>query len=248
MKTEWDYSSLAQAYLQRPDYAPSVIEWIVTQVGPGPLDICDVGAGVAHLTIPFARRGHRVCAVEPNDEMRKLGVERTREFKNVTWSEGVGEKTGQPAASFDLVSFGSSFNVTDRALALKETARLLRPRGWFFCVWNHRDLTDPLQAEIEKTIASMVPSYSYGTRREDQRAVIDASKLFAPALQCEGAIVASQSRADIVEAWRSHATLQRQAGASFLQVVGAIEAVLTRRGGDRFEVPYTSRAWAAQRG
>ena len=33
--------------------------------------ICDIGAGVAHLTIPLASRGFQVDAVEPNDSMRK---------------------------------------------------------------------------------------------------------------------------------------------------------------------------------
>ena len=39
--------------------------------------ICDIGAGVAHLTIPLASRGFIVDAVEPNDSMRRNGIKRT---------------------------------------------------------------------------------------------------------------------------------------------------------------------------
>ena len=168
MKTNWDYTSLAESYVKRPDYAGTAIDWIVETAGIGRgAKVCDVGAGVAHLTIMLAERGLDVVAVEPNDAMRALGIKRTERFSNVRWFEGTGEKTGQPDATFDLVTFGSSFNVTDRELALKETARILKPEGWFACMWNHRDLSDPLQSKIEAIIGSHVEGYSYGSRRED---------------------------------------------------------------------------------
>lgn len=132
MKTEWDYSSLADAYLKRANYADAAIDAMLSiariKVGD---KICDVGAGVAHLTLMLAQRGLDVVAVEPNDSMRENGLLRTQTLKNVHWYEGTGENTGQASDTFDMVTFGSSFNVCDRPLALKETARILKPKGWF---------------------------------------------------------------------------------------------------------------------
>jgi SAM-dependent methyltransferase len=175
-----------------------------------------------------------------------LGRERTANHPNVAWFEGTGEKTGRPDRSYDLVTFGSSFNVTDRPAALQETKRLLKPKGWFACMWNHRDLDDPLQKEVEDLIRGSIPGYDYGTRREDQTEVIAASGLFQPSLKLQGSVRHRVSAADWVQAWRSHATLQRQAGARLEEIVSAIEAVLRRKGLTEFEIPYTTRIWIAQ--
>jgi ubiquinone/menaquinone biosynthesis C-methylase UbiE len=247
MKTKWDYTSLAEAYLKRPPYAEGAVDRIVSLAGLEPGDpVCDVGAGVAHLTIPLAVRKLDVTAVEPNDSMRALGVRRTKAFSNVLWHEGTGEKTGQGAGMFKLVTFGSSFNVTDRAAALQETSRILKTGGWFACLWNHRDLDDPLQAKIEAAIKKRVKTYDYGTRREDQTAVIERSGLFDEVQSFEASVTHAQSVADCLEAWASHATLQRQAGKDFAAVLRDIEAVVKAHGRDPFDIPYTTRVWAAR--
>lgn len=247
MKTEWDYTALADAYLKRPDYAEAAIDAMLSIAGIRKDDkVCDVGAGVAHLTLMLAARGLDVKAVEPNDAMRANGVKRTARFSNVQWHEGTGEQTGMPAQAFDMVTFGSSFNVCDRAAALKETARILKPHGWFACMWNHRQLDDPIQARIEAIIAEHVPGYGYGTRREDQTAPITASGLFGPVVHLDSRVIHQQSIVDCVEAWRSHATLQRQAGESFPAVVAAIETYLDSLGTQSIEIPYSTNIWIAQ--
>lgn len=248
MKTEWDYTALAQAYLKRADYAPEAIDQLLRLTGVSAGDrVCDVGAGAAHLTLPLLDRGLTVVAVEPNDAMRANGAARTA-GRNVEWIDGTGEHTGRSDREFALVTFGSSFNVTDRPAALKESARILRPQGWFACLWNHRDVDDPLQQKIEQAIRARIPQYEYGTRRDDQEAVISASGLFGPVSRIEGVIVHRQRIDDCLEAWRSHATLRRQAGSDeqFRRIVADIEMILARSGGAAIDVPYTTRVWAAQ--
>ena len=121
MKTEWDYTELAEAYLKRPDYAQTAIDKMleISDVKRGDR-VCDVGAGAAHLTLKLAEYGLDVCAVEPNDAMRANGIKRTNQYGNVSWFEGVGEHTGMESNKFDLVTFGSSFNVCNRQEALEE--------------------------------------------------------------------------------------------------------------------------------
>lgn len=247
MKTEWDYTILADAYLKRPDYADAAIDAMLSIAGVEKNDkFCDVGAGVAHLTLMLAARGLDVVAVEPNDAMRANGIKRTEQLSNVCWYEGTGEATGQPRQTFDMVTFGSSFNVCDRIQALKETARILKPRGWFACMWNHRQLDDPIQAQIETIIKARVQGYGYGTRREDQTTVIDASNLFGPVVHVDSRVMHEQSIEECVEAWRSHATLERQAGTAFGDVVSAIEAYLRSINTPTIQIPYSTNIWIAQ--
>ena len=79
-------------------------------------------------------------------------------------------------------------------------------------MWNHRQLDDPIQSQIEAIIRVQVPSYGYGTRRQDQSEIIAASGLFDPAVHLSSSVIHEQSVDECVEAWRSHATLERQAG------------------------------------
>lgn len=248
METEWDYTQLADAYLKRPDYAPSALQELFWIAGLQPGDtVCDIGAGVAHLTLPLAAFGCKVDAVEPNDAMRANGQKCTVHLPLVHWSEGTGEATGRSSGAYDFVTFGSSFNACDRGKALAETHRLLKPGKFFACLWNHRDLGDPIQKRIEEIIKTSIPSYGYGIRREDQTAVIKASGLFEAARQVEGRILWEQDIADTVRAWRSHATLHRQAGDRFGAIIENIADYLNSLGRKRITIPYTTRAWIAQR-
>jgi ubiquinone/menaquinone biosynthesis C-methylase UbiE len=125
----WDYSELAAHYDKRADYADAAIDAVIALAKPSVnRPLADIGAGTAKLTRPLLARGFTVHAVEPNDEMREVGRKNT-EGQAVTWSVGTGEATGLEDAAYDLVTFGSSFNVTDRAATLTECARILRPRG-----------------------------------------------------------------------------------------------------------------------
>jgi ubiquinone/menaquinone biosynthesis C-methylase UbiE len=250
MKTEWDYSDLAAAYLKRPDYADSAIDAMLRVAGISEGQMaCDVGAGVAHLTIKLAERGLVVDSVEPNDNMRALGSKRTADMSlnKVNWYEGTGEVTGMDSDKYEIVTFGSSFNVCDRPVALKETVRLLKAGGWFACMWNHRDIEEEIQSTIEGIIRNHIPGYGYGTRREDQTAVIDASGLFRDVVKIAGNVVHEQSKEDCVEAWRSHATLERQAGDKFHAIVDDIEKYLATLPGNSIDVPYQTNIWVAQR-
>ncbi|SUI76033.1 class I SAM-dependent methyltransferase [Shewanella morhuae] len=247
MKTEWDYTGLADAYLERPDYSQVAIDAMlkISQVKKND-KVCDIGAGVAHLTLMLGAKELQVTAVEPNDAMRKNGIKRTASFKNINWFEGTGEVTGQPSGQYSLVTFGSSFNVCDRQKALTETARLLVKNGWFACMWNHRDLNDPIQAEIELIIKSLIPDYGYGTRREEQSQIIELSDLFDSVIHLDAKVIHQQTVDKCIEAWRSHATLERQAGDKFLKVVDSISSYLRGLNMESISIPYSTNIWMAQ--
>lgn len=247
MKTTWDYTDLADVYLERPSYSDDAVNFMLEIAKlSSHSNVCDVGAGTAHLTLILAKHGFNVTAIEPNDAMRKNGIERTHRFQNVKWLEAIAEDTKQPDSFFDLVTFGSSFNVTDRTRSLKESHRILKPNGWFACMWNHRDLNDPLQSTIENIIKSYLSNYDYGSRREDQESVINESDLFGNVKKIESPICHNQTLEECITAWKSHNTLYRQAGSKFNKIISDIEKVLKQNSSGFVTIPYTTRVWMAQ--
>lgn len=242
---KWDYTNLAATYTQRPAYAPRAIDLIVAKAGTDKPRVADVGAGNAHLTVDLLARGCVVDAVEPNEAMRTIGIERTQ-GGTVTWHVGVGEETGLESRSYDLVTFGSSFATTDRLLALRETARILRDRAWFTCIWNHRDLDDPIQQEVEAIIRRRIPGYGYGVRREDQAPVIQESGLFEEPETLRERVVHQVPVEDWLSAWRSHGILESQAGDQFPAILTDIDAYVHSLGTDPLEIPYETVGWIAQ--
>jgi len=242
MTLAWDYSALAATYDKRPGYSEEVLNRIdQTARLEGGDPVADIGAGTGKLTRVLLERGYRVSAIEPNADMRRLGVRNAA--GTVTWIDATAENTQLPDASMRAVFFGSSFNVVDRAKALNESARILRSGGWFVCLWNHRELDDPVQSRVEAIIHRMVPNFDYGSRREDQRRFIAESGRFGNAGLIEARFTHTFAVCDYLDAWRSHATLARQAGSRLETVIDAIAELLSGFG--VLDVPYVTRAWCA---
>ncbi len=247
MKKTWDYSALAQYFDKRPPYDSRIITRCLKRTGvKAGMKACDIGAGTGILARLLLDYGLKLVAIEPEPAMRDIGIKRTSSFSDVEWLHGYGEDTGQPDNEFDLVTFGSSFNVVDRHRALTETGRILKPAGWFICLWNHRDLEDALQAKIEQIIKDALPNYSYGVRRQDQTAILRESGIFKGVWRMDGKMTHRMRTEDIIEAWQSHATLKRQAGHQFPALIAQIEDLLQSTGHDSHEIPYRTRLWLAK--
>ena len=83
-KLEWDYTELAESYLKRPDYSEEAIRKMFEVTGVKKGDkACDIGAGVAHLTLWLLKYGLNVNAVEPNEKMRIIGQNRTEQNRTL---------------------------------------------------------------------------------------------------------------------------------------------------------------------
>ncbi|SLN38460.1 class I SAM-dependent methyltransferase [Oceanibacterium hippocampi] len=244
IRVEWDYTDLAAAYDKRADYSDQALDRMLRAMALAPgRPVADLGAGTGKLTVPLARRGYRVFAVEPNDAMRGFGIRNSEGF-GVQWSQGTGEATGLGDAGVQAVFFGSSFNVVDQQAALDETLRILTPGGWFACMWNHRDLDEPLQVAVEEVIRRFAHSYDYGERRRDPSGHVESHGGFHPVQHVEGRFDVTMPAAEWVEAWRSHATLARQTGGRFDEAISAIGGIVAGR--ELVTVPYATRIWFAR--
>ena len=240
MKTEWDYTDRAHTYDKRADYSDKAITKLLKKTGCSPdKPVGDIGAGTGKLSKMLLEFDLTVHAVEPNDNMRRYGIKNTQD-KSIFWSEGTGEKTGLEDSSVYAAFFGSSFNVVNQQKTLEEVARILVPGGWFSCMWNHRDVEDSLQKEIEKIITSFIPNYDYGLRRQDPSLVITNSGLFSRVENIEERFLVTMEKMEIVDAWKSHDTLFRQSNGKFNNIINEISNILTA---EKYNVPYFTRVW-----
>lgn len=216
--------------------------------GAKQISVADIGAGTGNLSIMLLERGLSVTSVEPNDAMREIGIERTK-GKNIKWVRAIGVESTLESNSFDWVTFGSSFNVMDRHSALKETHRILKNDRYFSCMWNHRDLSDPIQEIAEEIIMDLVPKYERGVRREDQRPIIESHKeLFDNIIYLEQDFYFHQSIENYINAWKSvknpYWDLETKEG---LELFNKISYQMKHRLPSEFDIKYTTRCWSAKK-
>lgn len=98
--------------------------------------VLDLGAGTGKLTEAIAARGCDVVAVDPSMEM--LGQLRAR-VPGVDARVGRAEAIPLPDNDVDAVTVAQAWHWIDKAAAVPELTRVLRPGGTLSLVWNTRD-------------------------------------------------------------------------------------------------------------
>jgi SAM-dependent methyltransferase len=155
------FASVADAYERgRPDYPPAVAGALAgeLELAPGS-PVLDLAAGTGKLTRALLAFGLDVVAVEPQKEMRErlarvIGADRAR--------DGVAERIPLPDASVDAVTVADGFHWFDRAKALPEIRRVLRPEGGFAVLTTVPDWTGTSWGhELGSMIADARPEHPY---------------------------------------------------------------------------------------
>ena len=114
----------------RPRYPEVLFDDLTILAGLAPGgEIVEVGPGTGQATVPLARRGYRITAVELGAALAAETRRATRPFPNVTVVVGDFEALALPAASCDLVTAATAFHWLDPATRYGRAARLLRPGG-----------------------------------------------------------------------------------------------------------------------
>jgi SAM-dependent methyltransferase len=125
----------------RPSYPTELFKLIASKLQlPRPPLVVDLGAGTGRATLAMAELGWRVTAVEPGGPM--LDILRTRATDTgllVATVQAHAEETGLDPASVDLATVAQAFHWFDKARAVDEMARIVRPGGGVALFWNVRD-------------------------------------------------------------------------------------------------------------
>ncbi len=107
--------------------------------------VLDLAAGTGKLARRLGARGASCLAVEPSADMRRVFH---RVLPGIPVLAATAEMVPLGSGSVDAVVVAQAFHWFDAPQALIECARVLRPRGWLALVWNERDESDPMVAEL----------------------------------------------------------------------------------------------------
>lgn len=144
----WVFNRLAAAYHHRPPYPAALIERLLTVAGGPAARVAELGAGTGLLSVPLARLGARVVAVEP--ARRMLEVLRAEGIPGLQPIHAAAEETGLPGGGFALVVLADALQWVDPDRAGREAARLLAPGGALAVVTPRLAATPFLSALAER--------------------------------------------------------------------------------------------------
>jgi SAM-dependent methyltransferase len=168
------FSDAAMVYEHaRPGYPPEVLAWLGEHLGLGPRRlVLDLAAGTGKLTRGLLGHGATVVAVEPVEGMRRTLAATVPGAMVVA---GVAQAIPLASGSVDALTVAQAMHWFATAAAIEEMHRVLRPGALLAVVWNRRDLSDPLQATLERLMAPLQGDTPSGTSGEWHRALGDAS-------------------------------------------------------------------------
>ncbi|SDO90060.1 class I SAM-dependent methyltransferase [Lentzea jiangxiensis] len=151
------FGAQAEAYAEhRPDYPVAAIRWALEPLGTDErLDVLDLAAGTGKLTAGLSAEGHRVTAVEPNEQMLS---ELVRRVHGVRALPGHAEHIPVPDQTVDAVFVGTAFHWFDQEKALPEIARVLRPGGVLAVMWVEPVTDVEWVRDLERMSATSVES------------------------------------------------------------------------------------------
>jgi SAM-dependent methyltransferase len=179
------FSDRVEDYVRyRPGYSPEVLDLLRAECELQPSHIvADIASGTGMFTRLLLENGNSVFAVEPNTEMREMGLRLLESYNRLVSVAGTAEETTLGSASVDFVTSAQAAHWFDLPRARAEFARILRPEGWCVLIWNERRTeTTPFLLDYEQLLLTYGTDYKE-VRHERTTAIIH--EFFAPALADE---------------------------------------------------------------
>lgn len=138
------YQGAAAFYARgRPPYSALLVSTLEAELGlDGSGRLLDVGCGPGILTIELARCFDEVVGLDPDADMLTEAARRAGDsgVENIEWVRAVGEDIPQlDLGPFRLVTFGQSFQWTDRELVAEAVYDLLEPGGALALIAHTRE-------------------------------------------------------------------------------------------------------------
>jgi SAM-dependent methyltransferase len=225
----------------RPEYPAEAVAHLeaATGIATGSR-VLDLAAGTGKLTRQLRADGAHCLAVEPSASMREVF---RQAVPGVAVSGGTAEMVPVATGTMDAVVVAQAFHWFEPSRALPEIVRVLQPRGWLALIWNERDESDPVMAELVRISKwDLCQPYPMGT---DFGTIIDASGLFGAVERTMFPFVQSLDLVGFVEqvATRSYVqVLPEQERRTLLTKVEAFGATL----GEPIAMPYVTDLFCAQ--
>jgi len=112
-----------------------LINWMAPYPNKKLIDMACGTGDLGKLFLENTNYEGKVLFVDPNLKMLKKGIEKLKNYKNVSWKKGSAEKIPAKKNSFDYycISFGLR-NTKNIGKSLNEAYRVLKPGGRFLCL------------------------------------------------------------------------------------------------------------------
>lgn len=191
------FPAAVEAYERsRPGYPAATIRELFARLGlRGPEPILELAAGTGKFTAALIDAGAAPVAVEPLARFREP---LRRKFPKVPLVAALAEALPFRSGRFDAVMVAQAFHWFDPEPALAEVHRVLRPGGALALVWNVRDESHPLHAEMGRLFEGVNPGVP-GHRKGRWKAALEAAPGYSPLSHFEGQFVQEHDVARIVD-------------------------------------------------
>ncbi|HTA37611.1 MAG TPA: class I SAM-dependent methyltransferase [Candidatus Acidoferrales bacterium] len=144
------FDELAEAYeAGRIGYSTELYNMLVG-FGLNPkLTVIDVGCGTGLASRPLIENGFHVTGIDISEPM----LEKARARFPGTWIKASAEKIPFPDANFDVAISAQTMHHLNRAAAMAEMVRVVKPGGIIAVWWKHLSGEDPVKM-IRDDVAS----------------------------------------------------------------------------------------------
>jgi ubiquinone/menaquinone biosynthesis C-methylase UbiE len=176
------FSDRVENYVRyRPGYPAEVLDLLRSECGLQPSHIvADIASGTGMFTRLLLENGNAVFAVEPNPEMREMGLSQLDHYDRLVSVAGTAEETTLRSASVDFVTAAQAAHWFDLPHARAEFVRILKPQGWCVLIWNERrTASTPFLRDYEQLLLTYGADYQE-VRHERTTAMIHEFFASAP--------------------------------------------------------------------
>jgi ubiquinone/menaquinone biosynthesis C-methylase UbiE len=127
----------------RPQYPEELFDALVqaTQLSPS-APLLEIGPGTGQATLPLAKRGYRITAIELGDSLAEVAREELKDYTNVEVISGSFEDVELPSESFDLVYAATAFHWIKPEVRFAKPHTLLKKSGHLAIIHTNQ-LADP---------------------------------------------------------------------------------------------------------
>ncbi len=240
----------------RPGYPEALFDDIAALADlPAGARVLEIGPGTGQATLPMARRGHRVTAVELGESMAAVARRNLAPYPNASVHTAAFEDWPLPAEPFDLVFAATAFHWLDPDVRWRKAAAALRPGGSLAVIETVHvaagdvDFFAASQACYERWDPDTPPGFRCPAPDAvlDDPAEIEATGLFAPPAFGRYLREIAYTRAqyvDVLNTYSGHRALEPRRREGLLTCIGEL---IDGRFGGSIRKGYLTRLMVARR-
>jgi SAM-dependent methyltransferase len=162
------FDEVAELYdAARPTYPAELVEAVSGVLRGTQKRILEIGCGTGQATLPFAREGCRVTALEPGERLALLAAKNLAAFPQVSIQTSTFEQWPALEGQYDLVMSATAFHWIAPEVRYIKSAQALTDKGWLALFWNSEAGDESaagqqIQAAYEKHMP-FNPAHPYAT-------------------------------------------------------------------------------------